>query len=1070
MDKKSYRLLTLRNGLEVLLIQSDDGSVSQSTLRPKTDLIDHFSTSMSEDIEPVSMEEENIGMDKKASAQAAVCLTVSVGSLSDPKELPGLAHFLEHMVFLGSETYPEEAAFEAYLDAHGGSCNGATECESTRFEFDVDSAYLLPALHMFASLIVAPLLQHEAMERELKAIESEFQRVRNSNVVRLQQVMCSTSIQEHPFSHCFTWGNLESLKHSPERNGVNVREHMLHLHKSHYVAPYMKVCVYGTDSLDVLQQFVTQIFSSIPCRRDDYDKPSTEKLGVTYGGWADQKPMLLRVVPVDEKCTLQLYWMLSPMMQNYRQKPWLYVGCLLEHGGPSSISSILKRKQWATDVIAGTSDQDGYEFGSFGTVFEIRVSLTDRGLACWEQIAQVIFDTLHLFSDMAANGKLPSWLFEELRLSREIEFQFQEDDKEPIVLCRELSKRMISHLNIQQCCNGDLLRYELIQGEFDTGSVCDLLTSLTANSVRVVLMAPSFAKTLDVEALQTERWFGIKHTIESIRDASIEAWTRSSIQSIELLPLPAPNPFMPRSFYILPVDPSIHASIDIPPKLIVSTSSTQLWYKGNQTFMVPKACVSVLITPPVSTATSQMFIELHLKLVKHRLQQILEHAYNATFEVDLSVRDEAIEAVFAGFSDTLPDLVRAVMQEVLCPFKAFENASELTLVQGELERGYRKDVLSPKAKASEIRLHMLEKRVVTTEDKLKALQDRNGHVMDLAADLTRFLTESLLGCIDGKAAMRCLIIGNMSRDAAIELVEDIQTLLTRRSTAVIQSEPEPELGTEFPIVSRRYHTIALPLTANGLLIRRESRSAGERNSVVEVYFQIGKVCIVDRAYALLLRTLLAQPLYSEMRTKQQLGYLATCIFRDTHDVLGLSLIVQSASHAAGALALRLDKFLHKDFPRNYLESEKHLSPKSFASYVQSLQRLYARFDLTLAEQSERYWEEIATGRLKFDLDAQVANALANCTREGLLARYQCWLQGSSSCYDTCPVFLHEKCKTQHHTNRSHGSRKLRVHIVGQSSPIKPFEQLVSPAMTPLIIANDMFEFKRSLKCHCHKDP
>lgn len=1061
-DRKSYRLLTLPNGLEVILIQSDNGSVVQSTTCSTIDLSGRSNASVKEDSETERVVKDKVGTDERVSALAAVCLAVNVGSLADPKELPGLAHYLEHMIFMGSEKYPTENAFEAYLSAHGGSCNGATECESTRFVFDVDATYLAPALDMFAHLFVAPLLRCEAMESELKVIESEFQRVRNNNLVRLQQVMCETSIEGHPYSRCFIWGNMESLKYNPERNSVDVREQMLHFFKRHYVAPSMKLCVYGSDSLDVLEQYVAQSFNSIPRFRESYDLLGSEKLVVPYGGWAGQKPMLLRVIPVGEKRTLQLYWMLPSTVQNYRQKPWRYVGRLLEHEGPTSIASMLKRKQWATDVKAGTSDRDGYEFGSFGIVFEIKVSLTDRGLACWDQVVQVIFDALHLFSSMATNGNLPTWLFEELRIASEMEFRFQEDDKAPVALCRDLSERMLPRFNVRQHRKEDLLRYDLIQGEFDSGSVCDLLTSLSTDSVRIVLMASSFTDALNSGILQTEKWFGTKYTVGPILDTEIATWSRSSEESIEHLSLPAPNPFMPQNFSILPVDPFTRSNNDLPPNLILTTTTTQLWYKRDQRFMVPKASISFLVAFLASTATSCMLAELYVELVRTRLQHVLEQADNAKFDAELDVRDEAIEVVITGFNDTLPALVRIVMQELLSPPHTNENLSELLVVQGELERSYRNATLSPKAKASEIRLHMLESRAVTTKDKLVALQSKRGQEMELFADLTCF-ANNLLGCGVGRPVIQCLIIGNLSREAAISLVLDVESFITKAPISLPQNEPEVELEPNTAILAPRYHTIALPLTANGLLIRRGSERIEERNSLVEVYFQIGKVCPADRAYAVLLRALLAQPLYHEMRTKQQLGYAVTCSVRDTHNVLGLSVSVQSASHAAGDVAIKLDKFLHEDFFHDYLLSEKRLSPICFATHVQSLQRLYARPDSTLNEQSERYWEEIVGGHLEFDMDARVAIALADCTREGLLARYQCWLQGSTS-FTTRPGFGHQVPGTQH---KSHGLRKLRVHIVGQTSPFKPFEELVPPEKTPVIIANDLLDFKRALNCHCH---
>lgn len=49
------------------------------------------------------------------SLQAAVGLCVGVGSFSDPPEIPGLAHFLEHMVFMGSEKFPSENDFDKFL-------------------------------------------------------------------------------------------------------------------------------------------------------------------------------------------------------------------------------------------------------------------------------------------------------------------------------------------------------------------------------------------------------------------------------------------------------------------------------------------------------------------------------------------------------------------------------------------------------------------------------------------------------------------------------------------------------------------------------------------------------------------------------------------------------------------------------------------------------------------------------------------------------------------------------------------------------------------------------------------
>ena len=69
--------------------------------------------------------------------KSAAGLCVGMGSFSDPDSLPGLAHFLEHMVFMGSEKYPDENGFDSFVNKNGGYDNASTDCETTVFYFEV---------------------------------------------------------------------------------------------------------------------------------------------------------------------------------------------------------------------------------------------------------------------------------------------------------------------------------------------------------------------------------------------------------------------------------------------------------------------------------------------------------------------------------------------------------------------------------------------------------------------------------------------------------------------------------------------------------------------------------------------------------------------------------------------------------------------------------------------------------------------------------------------------------------------------------------------------------------------
>ena len=111
-----------------------------------------------------------------STTEAAVAMDVHVGATSDPWEIPGLAHFTEHMLFLGTKQYPQENSFEAFLSNNGGSSNAYTDSENTVYYFDMQaeaSSKFMEGLSRFGSFFSDPLFTEAATGRELNAIESE---------------------------------------------------------------------------------------------------------------------------------------------------------------------------------------------------------------------------------------------------------------------------------------------------------------------------------------------------------------------------------------------------------------------------------------------------------------------------------------------------------------------------------------------------------------------------------------------------------------------------------------------------------------------------------------------------------------------------------------------------------------------------------------------------------------------------------------------------------------------------------------------------------------------------------
>ena len=84
---------------------------------------------------------------------------MDVGSLSNPPECQGLAHFCEHMLFMGSKKYPEENYFASFISRNGGYTNATTRDEATTYNFAVSAEKLKEALDIWAQVKIYFFLQ-----------------------------------------------------------------------------------------------------------------------------------------------------------------------------------------------------------------------------------------------------------------------------------------------------------------------------------------------------------------------------------------------------------------------------------------------------------------------------------------------------------------------------------------------------------------------------------------------------------------------------------------------------------------------------------------------------------------------------------------------------------------------------------------------------------------------------------------------------------------------------------------------------------------------------------------------
>ncbi|KAH0997662.1 hypothetical protein GBA52_021526 [Prunus armeniaca] len=356
-DIRSYRLIELENGLTALLVhdpeiypegppeqaeeelEEDEGGEDGEAEEHKEGKVEENGVGDEDDEQPeggdgelrrkrkgkggASQTKRKGKGDASQTKKAAAAMSIGIGSFSDPIEAQGLAHFLEHMLFMGSTEFPDENEYDSYLSKHGGSSNAYTEAEHTCYHFEVKREFLKGALRRFSQFFVSPLVKIEAMEREVQAVDSEFNQVLQNESCRLEQFHCHTAAHGHPFNKFF-WGNKKSLVDAME-NGINLREQILKLYRDYYHGGLMKLVVIGGESLDILEDWVVELFSNVK-------KGPQEKLQFKAEGPIWKAGKLYRLEPVRDFHMLYLTWRLPCLHQEYLKKPEDYLAHLLGHG------------------------------------------------------------------------------------------------------------------------------------------------------------------------------------------------------------------------------------------------------------------------------------------------------------------------------------------------------------------------------------------------------------------------------------------------------------------------------------------------------------------------------------------------------------------------------------------------------------------------------------------------------------------------------------------------------------------------------------------------------------------
>ncbi|MCB1706837.1 MAG: insulinase family protein [Halioglobus sp.] len=588
-DDYQYRLLTLDNEMEVLLISDPD--------TPK----------------------------------AAASLDVLVGSGDNPPGRAGLAHFLEHMLFLGTDKYPDAAEYERFITEHGGSHNAYTSFENTNYFFDINAPDLPVALDRFAQFFIAPRFEAQYVDREKNAVEAEYQMGLKSDERRGLDVLQEVVNQDHPYSQ-FTVGSLQTLADRPDSN---IRDELVQFYNKYYSANIMRLVVLGSQSLDELESLTRPLFSQVP--NHSYQRETIEAPLFEPG----ELPLLVKVQPLATQQQLEVSFPVPNYRDQYRVNPGAYLGNLVGHEGEGSLLSRLKTEGLAQGLSAG----DGLAWPG-GALFSVRISLTEKGAEQPDRVLQLLF----AYIDMLREEGPQRWLYDEQSRLADLAFRFREQAS-PMGYVSALASGM------QYYAPEDILRGPYMMDRYDDAILAEMLAQLRPDNALV---------TLNDASVQGEQLSGHYQVPYSRRPLDIAQFTGSDEQAIaRTMHLPAPNEFIAEDVSLVELPPAVPAT----PQVALESGRQTIWFMPDDEFRVPKGATYINFRSPEVSGSAEQTVQvaLYAALLNDLVNEFAYPAHLAGMSFDIYKHSQGISLRLNGYNDKQALLLQRLLDAMVAP-------------------------------------------------------------------------------------------------------------------------------------------------------------------------------------------------------------------------------------------------------------------------------------------------------------------------------------------------------------------------------------------------------------------
>ncbi|KAL7669044.1 hypothetical protein ACOME3_009715 [Neoechinorhynchus agilis] len=861
--------------------------------------------------------------------KCAAAMNAGIGSFGEP--FPGTAHLLEHLLNTNSKKFPKLNTFSKYLDSHGGSYNAMTSDDCTIYYFDIIPSFLYNGLEIFLDTFISPLLSEVAVAAEIEAVDHEFQKNIGSDTFRIYDFVNSRMSTKHPMSK-FSIGNKYTLKSLIEEAGLNTRDVVKAFYEAQYSSNRMSLAVIGKDDIDSMKSIITPWVEQIPNRNLSRKvfSPHDPLDGACRG-------KLYKVVPVADINRLVIVFSIDDLSNHYRSNVLRHIDYYLDKVDDGSFNSYLQRKGWGNGM---TMKEITTVRGTY--VVSFMVDLSSEGVEHYEKIVGLVYKYLNL---IATGGGDEMWRLCQHKRQSEIEFDLR-DRFEPIEHVSRVVQTM-DKVDYEDFESADTLIQDV-----DPKLFKKVMVSLKPASCSLFV----FSKKFSDECNQTDKWYGIRYCESAIQ--GIEHWEREmddpKVDENTTFALPHPNMYIPSTLDMTPDDT---VPINKHPVTIVQSDKFTTWYKKDIQYKQPRILMRLIQKLPIPSLNinDAILFDIYRNVLNFAVERELSDAFEAYYRARIEGGSFATLKC-EGFTEKINEFID----------QTFELAYSHRIYS--IEQTYfelARDIVKRKYKSMEFS----NQRIQASRELMRLMGIiKYNNVSELLESIDQvnyqYFQENCSNLFR-KGRAHLLIVGDVNIQGASELSDITRHHLDKLFQELPTMEDE-ELTQEFVLprgCNYRRSVVNKAHPANGILVR----------------LQCGRSYIPEYIKASLINEIINEDFFDDLRTRQNLGYLASSYFSTNSQSAYLTFYVQSDCDC-GYVDGRIETFIAA-----IRDKVSNLSSEEFEQQKQSLKSKILKHPESLGDLVDTYSVEVEIEHFIYDRRLQEAQHLEALTKEDVIA-------------------------------------------------------------------------------------